>query len=359
MKALTDNEKAKLSQVLGEWRDSEAFATADPKTGIGPDGTYGDGKRPEGPCHLLVTDSTPLHDGRLAVGRCRGTIKLQGRHLSPHQAAWALASGDVPPTKEQGVIRHLCGHGHLHCFNPDHLLLGSEKQNGADRVIHGTSLRMLTVEQEAELRKRHEAGESVNSLKQEFGTSSKTVENAIRRAGGRVRTRKEASNLRSVFDKQQSDELRRRYEAGESVNSLRKEFGVGGATVASAIRRAGGKVLDAASSRQIGRTFTAEQGFELRRRYEAGESTVALAREFGVSVVPVTGAIKRAGGCMRSFQDAQANRHGRSSLTPEQDAEALRLHESGWYSMADLVARFNVGSKMAIHGAIRRARKAA
>lgn len=43
-----------------------------------------------------------------------------------------------PPTEEAPIVRHLCGKGHLGCFNPKHLEWSTMKENSADTLIHGT-----------------------------------------------------------------------------------------------------------------------------------------------------------------------------------------------------------------------------
>lgn len=49
-----------------------------------------------------------------------------------------LANGNPP--QGQNIARHLCGKGHEGCINPRHLAWGSQTDNSADMVGHGTRL---------------------------------------------------------------------------------------------------------------------------------------------------------------------------------------------------------------------------
>lgn len=62
-----------------------------------------------------------------------GKIRLGGRECAAHRVAWVLTHGE-PPTGN--VIRHMC-HNRL-CVRPDHLAMGTQKDNVADAVQRGT-----------------------------------------------------------------------------------------------------------------------------------------------------------------------------------------------------------------------------
>lgn len=63
-----------------------------------------------------------------------GTLKHKGRFRQVHQWAWELAHGPIPAGK---AICHRCDvRG---CINVDHLWLGTNAENTADRVLKGRS----------------------------------------------------------------------------------------------------------------------------------------------------------------------------------------------------------------------------
>lgn len=79
------------------------------------------------------------------------------------------------------------------------------------------------------------------------------------------------------------DEVVQRYEAGEFSTAIAERYGITGVTVIKHLRKRGvtirkrGHGIDGPRTRK----FTAAEGRELLRRYNAGEGTSALAREFG------------------------------------------------------------------------------
>jgi len=58
----------------------------------------------------------------------------QGRPLSAHRVAYALAHGLDPLTMEVVVVRHRCHNPQ--CVNPAHLEPGTHEDNARDRVRH-------------------------------------------------------------------------------------------------------------------------------------------------------------------------------------------------------------------------------
>jgi hypothetical protein len=69
----------------------------------------------------------------------RGQIKWQGKMSKAHRQMCILAHGEPPEGKPEAT--HSCGNGHLGCVNPKHLRWGSDKDNKADMLVHGTRVR--------------------------------------------------------------------------------------------------------------------------------------------------------------------------------------------------------------------------
>src|ERR1700675_4112299 len=91
-----------------------------------------------------------------------------------------------------------------------------------------------------------------------------------------------------------SREIFRKYKTGEKTSTLSEEYGIGRHAIVDIIRRLGGKVRNRKESRL---TFPLpKQQKELRNRYEAGENTKKLAKEYEISPDAIIRAIEMAGG---------------------------------------------------------------
>lgn len=55
-----------------------------------------------------------------------GAVKVDGRKISTHRAAYTVLVGPIPPKHD---LDHLCGE--RNCYNPDHLEPVTRKQHGA------------------------------------------------------------------------------------------------------------------------------------------------------------------------------------------------------------------------------------
>jgi hypothetical protein len=103
------------------------------------------------------------------------------RSVRAHRYAFELEHGRVPI----GVLRHQCDRPR--CVRPDHLVEGTQAQNRADTVVRGREPRgstkpnaVLTESIVAEARARAEAGESVASLARVYGVPYGPLYAAVR-----------------------------------------------------------------------------------------------------------------------------------------------------------------------------------
>lgn len=63
------------------------------------------------------------------------TTSLGGRSITVHRVSYLIHKGDIPTGM---VVRHCCPGGENRaCVNPDHLILGSTRDNNRDTVLHG------------------------------------------------------------------------------------------------------------------------------------------------------------------------------------------------------------------------------
>lgn len=68
-----------------------------------------------------------------------GRYRMDGRRVGAHRVVCEAVNG--PPPSEDHVCAHSCGQGHLGCVNPRHLRWATQKENHADKTIHGTIAR--------------------------------------------------------------------------------------------------------------------------------------------------------------------------------------------------------------------------
>lgn len=71
------------------------------------------------------------------IGAGYGAVYLEGgQQVRAHRLMCELVNG--PPPAGRIHAAHSCGNGHLGCVHPKHLRWATPKENGEDRVAHGT-----------------------------------------------------------------------------------------------------------------------------------------------------------------------------------------------------------------------------
>lgn len=99
-----------------------------------------------------------------------------------HRFAYSSANGEIP---DGLVVRHSCDNPP--CCNPNHLLLGTHKDNMGDALERGRTARgersgsaVLTDGEVKELRRRRSGGESISQLAREKKMSRAAIRQAIK-----------------------------------------------------------------------------------------------------------------------------------------------------------------------------------
>lgn len=120
-----------------------------------------------------------------------GQLLYKGTNWQAHRAAWSVWRGDIPGKMQ---VLHKCDVPS--CINPDHLFLGTNDDNVADRVAKGRSSRqggakgedhalcVLSWEQVEDIRS---SNKTQQTLADEFGTSRSLI-GLIRQGKRRVAT---------------------------------------------------------------------------------------------------------------------------------------------------------------------------
>ena len=84
------------------------------------------------------------------------------------------------PKSAKSVTRHLCGRGAFGCVRPDHLLWGTQKENGADTSRHGTQAKKLTEKKVRKIRQLARDGAKRKDLAAMFGVDKSTIGDVLR-----------------------------------------------------------------------------------------------------------------------------------------------------------------------------------
>jgi hypothetical protein len=101
----------------------------------------------------------------------------EGRYTTAHRISWMLANGPIPAGL---CVLHRCDN--TRCVRPDHLFLGTQQDNIADKVAKGRQARgsshgmsKLTEAKVLEIRAAKRAGQTYEALAPQFGVSIWTI----------------------------------------------------------------------------------------------------------------------------------------------------------------------------------------
>ena len=119
--------------------------------------------------------------GALSVGKKYRSPSVKYHMLRAHRVAWELYRSPIPDGMH---VLHRCDV--RCCVNPDHLFLGTEADNSADKIAKGrdrhtpcpgvlNAMAKLNEAKVGEIRRRRALGENWKVLEKEFGVSHKTI----------------------------------------------------------------------------------------------------------------------------------------------------------------------------------------
>lgn len=79
---------------------------------------------------IEINIHTNCHVFTSSIQRGYGHFGIEGKTFRAHRLAWIIAKGSIPDNLH---VLHRCHNPS--CVNPDHLYLGTEQNNSADRII--------------------------------------------------------------------------------------------------------------------------------------------------------------------------------------------------------------------------------
>jgi hypothetical protein len=120
-----------------------------------------------------------------------GRFKFRGKLVSPHRFSWELRNGPIP--KGEGFhgtcVCHKCDNPR--CVNPDHLFLGTHKDNMRDAIAKGRivlggargeriGVSKLTDEKVKEIRNLYKSGEyALRKLAEMYSVGYSTIRDIV------------------------------------------------------------------------------------------------------------------------------------------------------------------------------------
>lgn len=155
------------------------------------------GKYPAFEERFVVNKETGCHEWAASkAGSGYGAFSLNGKHIGAHRYAWIKAHGQIP---EGLLVLHRCDN--RACVNPDHLFLGTVKDNSDDMIAkgraawqkdhsahvraykaatirrnpNGSANSRLTTAQVVEIKKRLAAGEKQSAISTDYGVGKTAI----------------------------------------------------------------------------------------------------------------------------------------------------------------------------------------
>lgn len=124
-------------------------------------------------------------------GRGYGSLRVNGVMVKTHRLSWVIHNGDIPPSMN---VLHRCDTPR--CVRPDHLFLGTQSDNNADRQAKGRSRggknggtakgsrvggARLTEADVPFIRRLHYYGLADSEIARAYGVARATINSVVRR----------------------------------------------------------------------------------------------------------------------------------------------------------------------------------
>jgi len=167
-----------------------------------------------------------------------GQFYMNGKSISSHRASWIIHKGPIP----KGMcVCHKCDN--RKCVNPDHLWIGTYKDNGQDMAKKGrscTGLKNANGKIDTKLYKeilnKYKSGINQYALAKEYKVKQACIYRILRKFIAPLENTHGENNGMSKLTKEIVIELRRLHKDGASFYSLSKKLKVNITTIERAIK---------------------------------------------------------------------------------------------------------------------------
>jgi hypothetical protein len=122
------------------------------------------------------TDGCWLWTGRQLPRGYGHILGAQRKNVLTHRVSWELTYGPIPAGLD---VLHRCDNPP--CVRPDHLFLGTDADNIADRITKGRPRSKMTVAVVRQARELYRAGQPLAELAEAHGVSETAVRHAAMR----------------------------------------------------------------------------------------------------------------------------------------------------------------------------------
>lgn len=163
-----------------------------------------------------------------------GQFWMNNKNYSAHRASFLLLKGTIPYGKH---VCHTCDN--KKCINPDHLFLGTPKENNDNKIVKGRQYiqkRKLSIHQIKNIHKLNNLGIDQRTIAKKYNIHQKTVFRFIHEKYP-VKECVGESNNKSLLTESEVKEIRKMYIPHVfGSHRISKEFGVNKSTIQRVLR---------------------------------------------------------------------------------------------------------------------------
>ena len=195
-------------------------------------------------------------------------------------------------------------------------------------------LKRITPEDLIDIEKRYKLGESVVSLGKRYRAASPTIKKILISLGCFL----DGHNSEAKQNLNRSkEEIKERYESGESIRSLKSFFKCGSPSIVEILKEMG---CDLRGLYSAGTIEMRRDRDRVKERYESGESALSIARDYNCHNNSVRKVLREMGCKMRSGQD-QARLDAENKHPAWEHAERIRAEYESGLDIKDLEKMYN------------------
>lgn len=159
---------------------------------------------------------------------------LKSKNTTGHRTSWIIHKGEIPETM---CVCHICDNPR--CVNPDHLFLGTHKENTQDMIKKERRVIIRKIEKNNynKIFEMYSNNIPQHEIANIYGVTQTTISKILLKKFSK-RTQIGSSNQKAVFTEDQVLKIRKEYqEKGKGCWVLSKKYGVSHSTIKRIINR--------------------------------------------------------------------------------------------------------------------------